>query len=55
MKRIKQNCCENKLRKRSGIMKAVLGIGALCAVIHAVCAWLEFFLGQEPDFEDYAD
>ena len=55
MKRVKQDRRENRPRKRSSPMKAVLGIGALCAVIHVVCAWLEFFHEQEPDLEDHAD
>lgn len=52
MKRIKQDCCEQKPRKCCGVMKILLGIGAFCAGLFAVHTWLEAVRQRNADFED---
>lgn len=55
MKRVKQDCCENKPHKCCGIMKTIFGIGIFCAVIYAAHTWLETVCKQDSEFKDYAD
>ena len=55
MKRVKPDCCEQKPHSCRGVMKTVLGVGMLCAVIHAVHTWMETVRGQTANFEDYQD